>query len=707
MTLLAPLALLGLLFVPLIVAFYLLRLRRHERTVSSTFLWRALVRDVEANAPWQRLRRSLLLLLQLLVVVALVLVVARPSGERAAGLSRDLVLVVDASASMAATDVFPDRLTAAKRAAIAALGDLPADGRVSVVAAAESARVVANEATDRGRVTRAIESIEQSTAPGRLAEALTLASELAERARGAEILIVTDDAASAAPEVALTVPVRVLTVGAERDNQAIAALAVRTDPSGLERTVFVSVANYSDSRVVRRLRLLADGTPITARDLPMEAVSRSDVVIDELPEGTRVVEAQLAEIAAAELPAENSAAPSPPDRLALDDRAWAIVAPDRIRRVLLVGPGNAYLQTAFALLPNVELYGATAAEYGSTTGKDRFDLFVFDGYLPEELPGAAILAIAPPASSPLGTVSDTLANPAISQGAAEEPLLRNVDLSRLHIAQAQRMELPDWARVVLPASDSSPLIYSGLREGAATAVIAFDLRASDLPLQVAWPILATNLAGELLGLAPGGVEPVAPGSPVELALAPGTAALRVTRPDGTVAELAPSATGAATVTWVDTRQLGVYRVERVPAPEAAGASPSAPASPAASPTGPAAGATPAAGASPSTEASPSAGALPPGPEDEPTYFAVDLFSVEESNIAVGDGGRLAALGSTTAPDAAPAGVARDEWWPLLVVAALILLLAEWLVYERDGARRIGAGARRWMSGLRPWRGRAT
>ncbi|MBA3959403.1 MAG: VWA domain-containing protein, partial [Chloroflexi bacterium] len=198
MTLLAPLALLGLLFVPLIVAFYLLRLRRHERTVSSTFLWQALVRDVEANAPWQRLRRSLLLLLQLLVVVALVLVVARPSGERAAGLARDLVLVVDASASMAATDVFPDRLTAAKRAAIAALADLPADGRVSVVAAAESARVVANEATDRGRVSRAIESIEQSTAPGRLAEALTLAGELAERARGAEILVVTDDAASVA-----------------------------------------------------------------------------------------------------------------------------------------------------------------------------------------------------------------------------------------------------------------------------------------------------------------------------------------------------------------------------------------------------------------------------------------------------------------------------------------------------------------------------
>ena len=689
MTLLAPLALLGLLFVPLIVAFYLLRLRRHERTVSSTFLWQALVRDVEANAPWQRLRRSLLLLLQLLVVVALVLVVAGPSGERAAGLARDLVLVVDASASMAATDVFPDRLTAAKRAAIAALADLPADGRVSVVAAADSARVVANEATDRGRVSRAIESIEQSTAPGRLAEALTLAGELAERARGAEILVVTDDAASAAPEVALAVPLRVLTVGTERDNQAIAALAVRTDPSGLERAVFVSIANYSDSRVMRRLRILADGTPITARDLPMEAVSRADVVIDELPEGTRVVEAQLAEVPAA----ENGAPPGPADLLGLDDRAWAIVPPDRIRRVLLVGPGNAYLQTAFALLPNVELYGATADEYEDTTGKDRFDLFVFDGVLPEELPEAAILAIAPPASSPLGAVTGTLPDPAIGQGPAAEPLLRNVDLSRLHIAEAQSMELPDWARLVLPGSGASPLIYGGLRDGVPTAVIAFDLRQSDLPLQVAWPILATNLAGELLGLAPGGVEPVAPGSPVELAMTPGTAALRVTRPDGSVAEMAPSASGATTVTWVETRQLGVYRVERVLEPAQPGASDQV------------ASAVPSPSAS--AGASPADGAPPQGPEDEPTYFAVDLFAPEESNIAPGDGSRLVALGAMAAPDTAPAGVARDEWWPMLVLLALALLLVEWLVYERDGARRIGAAIRRRIGELTPGRRRAT
>src|SRR5215210_8675084 len=95
-----PLALLGLLFIPAVVAMYLLKLRRDEAVVPSTLLWTRLVADVEANAPWQKLRRTLLLLLQLLLVIILALLAARPFLERPAGLARDLVLVVDASASM-------------------------------------------------------------------------------------------------------------------------------------------------------------------------------------------------------------------------------------------------------------------------------------------------------------------------------------------------------------------------------------------------------------------------------------------------------------------------------------------------------------------------------------------------------------------------------------------------------------------------------
>jgi hypothetical protein len=643
MSLLAPLGLLGLVALPVIAALWMLRLRRPEREVSSTFLWQHLVRDVEANAPWQRLRRSLLLLVQLLCALLLVAVVVRPALERPAGLAHDLVLVVDASASMSATDVPSDRLDAARRAAIGALAQLPSGGRVSVIAAWDKARVVANEVTDTSHAARAIEAIQASVGTGDLEAALRLADALAARASGSRILVVTDASGPVPPDLRLAAPVDVLTVGRERDNQAIAALAVRADPGGLRRQVFVSVANESATVVPRRLELLADGSVFTARDLALDGLTRHDVVIDELPPEARVVEARLTAASGAEGMATQ-------DHLALDDRAWAIVPDQRVRNVLLIGDGSLFLRNALALLPYVELYGVTEQEWEAGTARDgTWDLVVLEGVVPDPLPQAPILAFGPPESSPLGVVTGALSAPGVGTPSPDEPLLRDVDLSRFHVGRAQRLTAPAWARVVVPGTGDAPLIYSGTRDGQPTTVFAFALQDSDLPLQVAWPILLGNVAAELLGRDDPTTAPLRPGAIVELPLGRGVTGVRVTVPDGSVREVVPSAAGSGVATFVDTWQLGTYRADPI-------------------------------------------GADATAPVSGSTWFAVDLFEPGEASIAPGDGSALTALGGS--PDASTTpGVARDEWWLPLVLLLLVVLAAEWLLYERDGARRIMQGIR--------------
>ena len=224
--------------------------------------------DVEANAPWQKLRRSLLLLLQLLLVAALALLAARPFFERPAGLARDIVLVMDTSASMAATDVVPDRLTAAKQVAIDALRELPTGGKVSVIAADRSARIVVNESTDLARVRQAIEGIAVTRTRGDLGDALELASKLSARSGQAQVLVATDAAIADRPTGRVAAPVKVLSVGRERKNQAVIALAVRTSPSAVTRSVFVSVANLdleSASRRLERGATIASSRSATSR----------------------------------------------------------------------------------------------------------------------------------------------------------------------------------------------------------------------------------------------------------------------------------------------------------------------------------------------------------------------------------------------------------------------------------------------------------
>jgi hypothetical protein len=693
-----PLALLGLLFIPAVIAMYLLKLRREERLVPSTLLWQRLVADIEANAPWQRLRRSLLFLLQLLLVLIIVLLAARPFFERPAGLARDIVLVVDTSASMGATDLSPDRLAAAKAAALDALRELPAGGKVSVIEAGRTARIVAAGSSDLGRIRLAIESIRATTASGDLGDALELASELASQSGDAEVLVATDAALATIPTGKVEARVRVLRVGNERGtrNQAIVALAVRTAPSAVTRSVFVSMANLDIEPAMRRLELWGDGRLLEARDVRIGAQQLADVIIDDVDLGVAVVEVRLAA-------GEGSTDSAPPDQLAADDRAWAIVPPDRPRNVLIVGEGDPYLETALSFLPNSRLFGVKPSRYPADArrvdGTD-WDLVIFEGFVPATLPRTPTLLIAPPRTSPLGTVTGKLTNPGIGTLSPDEPILRYVDLSTIHIAEAARLELPAWARSVIPGPRGAPLLYAGVRDGVPTAVLAFEPRRSDLPLQVAFPILIANLTGELMGGSAAPADAVKPGDPVSLPIPAGAIGLRIERPDGSIVELAPGTAGGASVTFTQTDLLGVYTATAIrPPATSASRSPAATASATASPTT-------------RTSGSPGSAAGPVDP-NAPIRFAVDLFDVNESKIAPGSIAALEGLGraapvpgASAPPDPAVASrpPARDELWFPIVLIVLVGLCVEWALYHRDVVTR----AWRTLSGRirRPARGSA-
>src|SRR5687767_5271062 len=172
-------AALGLLALAIpILLLHVLRPRSEQHTVSSTFLWRNVARPVSAARPWQRLRPSVLLFLQLLAVAILALAVADPSRVTTTPLAQHTVFILDASGSMAARDGDPNRLESAKDRAVELRDELPEGGIASVVVVDDRPRVVLTASPDPDAFAAALTPLEPTAGRADWAGAFLLAESL-------------------------------------------------------------------------------------------------------------------------------------------------------------------------------------------------------------------------------------------------------------------------------------------------------------------------------------------------------------------------------------------------------------------------------------------------------------------------------------------------------------------------------------------------
>lgn len=634
MSFLAPLAFTLLFLIPVVIAMYLLKLRRMEQRVSSVYLWQRMVRDVEANAPWQRLRRNLLLLLQILFLLVLILALARPFVWVEGSGSRATILIVDTSASMAATDARPDRLEAAKTQARRVVDDLPDEARVTVIAAGTGARVLVASTQDRRQAYLAVDSLQVQPGGSNMESALELASAIAARQPDTEIVVLSDGKVDLPERLAVQGQVRYLPVGTQGDNQAISLLSVERAADGSGLTVFAQVSSFAEPEsgiAERRISFYADGQLLQAFDLEIQPGSQQAVLAPGMPSTARVIEARL----------------SSEDLLPLDDSAWVVNRPADPIAVTLVSQGNRFLETGLNLLPGVELTSIRPEDWEAAPAGPGGGLTIFDTYVPitRTLPAESVLFVGPLRSSEVFTVTGQIEAPRLQPAVPEDPLLADlVDLDAINVLDASRLALPEWGRAVIisgseeiqagdMAEVQAPILLRGEVNGQRIAVLAFDLRHSDLPLQITFPILLSNLVN---WLAPSEVDVPAsarPGDTLSFVLPADAGTINLLKPDGSSTPLEQQ---SGRVVTPELDQLGVYQV-RFGAGETA-------------------------------------------------VFAVNQFSPQESDIQPAGQLQLNSLASGQ-PDGGPQQARRESWRPL-VWAGLILLIAEWLVYQRATLRRI-------------------
>ncbi|MBD3175438.1 MAG: VWA domain-containing protein [Armatimonadia bacterium] len=635
MNLLNPLGLLALLTIPPVILLYLLKLQRIPIKVPSTMLWPKFIQDMQANQPFQKLRFSILLLLQILILILVATAFARPYYQTRKPSGRSIVLILDASLSMQATDVEPSRFEAARAEALRIASELESTDEMMVVEVSNQTRVLTGFTKEAGALKEAIRSATPADCRGNLREALALSISLSKEKTNTSVYVLSDGATGGPVEMSVPegVEVQYVPFGERSRNVAITSMNVReTYGEDARYQLFIAARNYGPEEVRCQVEISLEDSLIDVDTLTLPPGQQVQHIVDDPQLSSGAVEAVL----------------DVEDDLPADDSARILFQERLSRTVLLVSEGNPWIEAALAADPKVDAYALTTSQYDPADPDHlSYDVTIFDRWAPPALPEVdCMLIAAAPRGAPVQDRAEAFDDPSILDWDRRHPVMRHVDLSNVGLASMMQVEIQPWAQSLVTTA-AGPLMAAGETEQMRCLFVGFDVEESNFPLRVSFPIFIRN-AIQWLTTDPAGSEAQAypTGTTVTLRFPAGTEEVAVDRPDGTTETVplrpedemvgdAEAAVGPATLssgptlTYDRTAQAGIYTF--------------------------------------ATQG------------HEPERIAFNVSDPQESDVTPQEQLRLAEGQSV-----ASSGYVKStqELWRWLALAGLAILCVEWIVYHR-------------------------
>lgn len=489
-----------------IVALYILKLRRRREPVSTLMFWEELFRERQTTSLFQKLKHLLSLLLQLLFLALLVLAVARPQFAFLTKSARQLVLIIDQSASMNAVEDTDGltRLASAKRSALQTVDGLRFMDEMTVISS-HTQPVIHSPFTNHQKSLReAINAIQPTDISTNLEPAFDLAFAIAQTKSNPEIIIFSDfqsvsegllaklnsktEQSEDTEEPEQEIKHRLIRVGEAKDNVGITQFRVRKSlVNPFDYETLLRVVNASEEAWQFNVELyfkedLFDVRPYTLA--PGE--SKSEIFSNFAFDGGKLK---------AVLDVE--------DALSTDNVAYASLPKRERISVLLVTEENPFLEKALVVDEQLDLSVVTPAAYTSNApqqGESAYQVVIFDRYSPSTLGDGNYMFIYPPASSSSIEISGTelkwdigasLETPIITDWERTHPILRHVHLENVQIGEAYQITPPATAQV-LARSFESPVLFVDVAPNRKVVFAAIDILQSDLPLRIAFPVIIAN-----------------------------------------------------------------------------------------------------------------------------------------------------------------------------------------------------------------------
>ncbi len=531
MRLFSPWALWFLSFMPLVVLMYILKQKFEERQISSIYLWQQVLKDIEVNTPWQKLKRNLLLFLQLLSILFLVFALSDPYLYTRGGMYSNLVVVIDNTGSMNARYGENTRLEHAKQQAEEMINHSGTKANITLLTVERSPRVEIGKTTDKGEAVSKLRAIKPSNSSGSINDSVTLVRAMVKQYEGNsgyKAVFYTDS-----PVDTEDLNAEVVSLASELQNVSLDYISYSNDNGKLR--ALVRATNRSGEPLSREISLYGSDKVLDIKNIELPAGETKTVYFEEISTNAPYLWAELTE----------------KDDLQEDNQVYGVVKYTKPRKVLLIATSNVFIEKALSNIKGLELYKTNPGE----DIEEGYDLYIYDNVTPSELPrSGSLLLLNPPADNGVVLVGAELQGGAAS--IAKHPITKYMENADFTVSKLKDLEVPFWSDVLMSVSGNAAAL-SGEYKGRKTAILGFDLHNSDFALTTEYPIFIYNLAAYLMGIDAEGRASYICGDSIDLNPNPEVSEVLVRVPDGDIHRLELT---YPMLPFDKTGQFGVYEL---------------------------------------------------------------------------------------------------------------------------------------------------
>ncbi len=475
-------------FIPGIVLLYLLKQKVREQKISSLNLWKEAYENIQANTPWEKFRNNLLMYMQIAALIIIIIALMSPYLTGRDSGYGDIIIMIDNSGSM--SGIYSEGVTKLDEAKKQASDYINSgiDARFSVVSSNGYAGLEISGETDKKQVIDAVNNISETHREGAFDSGVSMVQSLVSGMKDYKVLAFTDESVNVQE---LNCEVIDLSVAGE--NGALHSVSHSIGEDGTVK-VLAYIANYGKSKLITDVNLYLGDKLYDIQTVEADSGKDAVVYFKDIPAGRyRGLLNSDKPYLMAEINSD--------DMLMADNSAYDILAGTNDQKILLVTEKNSFLENALTLGNTQTVLDKVKAEDADDldVSKEGYDLVVYDGEVPDQLPQKSnIIFINPKLSKntkgwqkDIFLYKDNKNNVLVKTKSSK--VTEYIEDYSFSCIKAKEFELPSWAYSFFETSSKNTTGYCGYYGGRKIAVIGFDLHNTDFPLQTEFPIFMFNL----------------------------------------------------------------------------------------------------------------------------------------------------------------------------------------------------------------------